>query len=205
MAAAIFLGFFVILGLGVVLVAMRGGPRGVRDTLEVGRKRPHARRIEFAVVGAIVLFGLAVPAVVLLGDQASAGPGGSTLTAEQKEGRVLFAEKCATCHTLEDANAVGRVGPDLDVLQPPQGADDQRDRGGSRRGQGPDARAGARGGRRQEGRGLHRRSRRSLAAAGRDARLRRSATSTRAGHARVVASRAPRQTRKLRAFRPQSP
>jgi mono/diheme cytochrome c family protein len=118
MAAAIFLGFFIILGLGVVLVALRGGPRGVRDTLEVGRKRPlHAA--EFAVAGAIVLFGLAVPAVVLMGDQASAGPGGTTLSAEEKEGRVLFAEKCATCHSLKDAGAVGRVGPNLDTLAPP--------------------------------------------------------------------------------------
>lgn len=118
MAAALFLAFFVISGLGVVLVAMRGGPRGVRDTLEVGRRRPlHAA--EFAVAGAIALFGIAVPAIVLLGDQAAAGPGGTTLTASQTEGRGLFAEKCATCHQLDDANAVGRVGPDLDELQPP--------------------------------------------------------------------------------------
>jgi mono/diheme cytochrome c family protein len=117
MAAAIFLVFFIALGLGVVLVAMRGGPRGVRDTLEVGRKRPlHA--VEFAVAGAIAMFGLAVPAVVLLGDQAAAGPGGSKLTAEQKDGRQLFAEKCATCHTLKDAGAVGKVGPNLDELAP---------------------------------------------------------------------------------------
>jgi mono/diheme cytochrome c family protein len=118
MAAAIFLGFFIVMGLGVVLVAMRGGPRGVRDTLEVGRRRPlHAA--EFAVAGAIALFGIAVPAVVLLGDQASAGPGGSKLTADQQQGRELFAKKCATCHTLKDAAAVGKVGPNLDVLQPP--------------------------------------------------------------------------------------
>ncbi len=117
MAAALVLLFFLILGLGVVLVAMRGGPRGVRDTLEVGRKRPlHAA--EFAVAGLIAVFGLAVPAVVLLGDQAAAGPGGTTLSADEKEGRVLFAEKCATCHTLKDAGAVGRVGPDLDQLAP---------------------------------------------------------------------------------------
>jgi len=117
MAAAIILVSFVALGLGVVLVAMRGGPRGMRDTLEVGRKRPlHAA--EFAVAGAIVLFGLAVPAIVLLGDQASAGPGGTTLSASEKDGRVLFAEKCATCHTLKDAGAVGKVGPDLDILAP---------------------------------------------------------------------------------------
>ena len=118
MAAAIFLGFFIVLGLGVVLVAMRGGPRGVRDTLEVGRKRP-LRWWEFGAASLIAVLGLAVPAIVLLGDQAAAGPGGSKLTASQKEGRVLFAEKCATCHTLADANAVGKVGPNLDVLQPP--------------------------------------------------------------------------------------
>ena len=119
MAAAIFLGFFIILGLGVVGVAMRGGPRGVRDTLEAGRKRP-LKPIEFAAVAATVLFGLAVPAVIILGDQAAAGPGGTKLNAEEKEGRQLFAARCATCHVLKDANAVGRVGPSLDVLQPPE-------------------------------------------------------------------------------------
>jgi cytochrome c6 len=118
MAAAIFLGFFIILGLGVVGVAMRGGPRGVRDTLEAGRKRP-LKPIEFLAVAATVLFGLAVPAVIILGDQASAGPGGTTLSAEEKEGRELFAAKCATCHTLKDSGSVGKVGPSLDVLQPP--------------------------------------------------------------------------------------
>jgi mono/diheme cytochrome c family protein len=116
MAALVFLGFFLVLGLGVVLVAMRGGPRGVRDTLERGRKRPlHAA--EFAVAGVIALFGLAVPAVVLLGDQAKAGPGGNTLSSAQSHGRELFSAKCATCHTLKDANAVGKVGPNLDELR----------------------------------------------------------------------------------------
>jgi mono/diheme cytochrome c family protein len=120
MAAALFLGFFLVLGLGVVLVAMRGGPRGVRDTLERGRKRP-LHVAEFAVAGVIALFGLAVPAVVLLGDQAKAGPGGENLSSSQAHGRELFNAKCATCHTLKDANAVGKVGPDLDILAPTSG------------------------------------------------------------------------------------
>lgn len=120
MAALAFVSFFVALGLGVVLVAMRGGPRGVRDTLERGRRRP-MRASEFAVAGAIALFGLIVPAVVLTSNQASAGPSGSTLTADQTHGRELFSSKCATCHTLADAGAVGRVGPDLDVLAPTEG------------------------------------------------------------------------------------
>jgi cytochrome c553 len=120
MAALIFVSVFVALGLGVVLVAMRGGPRGVRDTLERGRgERMHVA--EFAVVIAIVLFGLIVPALVLLGGQASAGPGGTQLSAENKHGRDLFFQRCATCHTLDDANAVGRVGPNLDILSPAPG------------------------------------------------------------------------------------
>jgi mono/diheme cytochrome c family protein len=120
MAAALVLAFFLILGLGVVFVAMRGGPRGVRDTLEAGRRRP-LHVAEFAITGVIALFGLAVPAFVLRGDQATAGPGGSELSAAQANGRQLFNAKCATCHTLGDANAVGKVGPDLDVLAPTAG------------------------------------------------------------------------------------
>ena len=135
MAALLFGSFFVALGLGVVLVAMRGGPRGVRDTLERGRRRPlHAA--EFFVAGAIALFGLVVPAVVLLSDQASAGPGGTTLSADLKSGRELFNLKCATCHTLGDAGAVGRVGPDLDVLAPTAGLTVNAIEQGRARGQG---------------------------------------------------------------------
>ena len=120
MAALLFMSFFVALGLGVVLVAMRGGPRGVRDTLERGRtQRLHVA--EFVIVGAMILFGLIVPGIIVTGDQAAAGPGGEKLSADLQEGRKLFNAKCATCHTLADANAVGRVGPDLDVLAPTKG------------------------------------------------------------------------------------
>ena len=140
---------------------MRGGPRGVRDTLERGRgERMHFA--EFAVVAAIILFGLVVPALVLMGDQASAGPGGEKLSTTQTEGRELFFERCATCHTLEDAGAVGRVGPNLDILAPAPGLTVNAIEEGRARGTGPDARAAARR-RRGQARGrLHRRSRRAL-------------------------------------------
>jgi mono/diheme cytochrome c family protein len=135
MAAIAFVSFFVALGLAVVLVAMRGGPRGVRDTLERGRRRPlHAG--EFALAGAIALFGLIVPAIVLSSDQASAGPGGTKLSADMQAGRVLFTDKCATCHTLQDSGAVGRVGPDLDVLAPTEGLTINAIKEGRARGQG---------------------------------------------------------------------
>ena len=41
------------------------------------------------------------------------------LTPAEKRGRELFGEKCAVCHTLAAANAIGKVGPNLDTLQPP--------------------------------------------------------------------------------------
>jgi mono/diheme cytochrome c family protein len=47
------------------------------------------------------------------------GPAAIKLTAAEVEGRKLFATTCATCHTLGAVHAVGRVGPNLDVLQPP--------------------------------------------------------------------------------------
>jgi mono/diheme cytochrome c family protein len=135
MAALIFVSIFIALGLGVVLVAMRGGPRGVRDTLERGRgERMHVA--EFAVVAAIVLFGLVVPAIVLMGDQAAAGPGGEKLSATNQEGRKLFAQRCATCHTLDDAGAVGKVGPNLDVLAPAPGLTENAIKEGRARGTG---------------------------------------------------------------------
>jgi mono/diheme cytochrome c family protein len=135
MAALAFVSFFVALGLAVVLVAMRGGPRGVRDTLERGRRRPlHAS--EFALAGAIALFGLIVPAIVLSSDQASAGPGGAKLSADLQSGRELFNQRCANCHTLADAGAVGRVGPDLDVLAPTAGLTLDAIEEGRARGQG---------------------------------------------------------------------
>jgi mono/diheme cytochrome c family protein len=135
MAALLFVSFFVALGLGVVLVAMRGGPRGVRDTLERGRRQP-LRATEFFIVAGITLFGLVVPAIVITSDQASAGPSGTKLSADLKSGREQFNAKCATCHTLSDAGAVGRVGPDLDLLAPTPGLTVDAIKEGRARGQG---------------------------------------------------------------------
>jgi mono/diheme cytochrome c family protein len=42
------------------------------------------------------------------------------LTEAEKHGRELFGLRCANCHTLKAANAIGRVGPNLDDLRPPR-------------------------------------------------------------------------------------
>jgi mono/diheme cytochrome c family protein len=76
-----------------------------------------------AIAAVCIGFGLVIPLLALLHNgntQADAAIGGIELTAAQEHGRQVFKERCATCHTLDDAGAVGMVGPDLDDLRPPQ-------------------------------------------------------------------------------------
>lgn len=56
-----------------------------------------------AAVGALALAGCG-----------GGGGGGSTVPANAPPGEKVFADNCATCHTLAAANASGTVGPDLD-------------------------------------------------------------------------------------------
>jgi mono/diheme cytochrome c family protein len=107
---------WVVIGAAVVFVAMRGGPRGARESLHTESKA--GQRVVWAVVVLAFAFGLAVPALVLArngADRDAVAVGGVKLTAEEQHGRVLFSESCAVCHTLAAANAQGHVGPNLDV------------------------------------------------------------------------------------------
>jgi len=108
--------FWILLGLGVFFVAMRGGPRGARQALHTESKV--GQRLLTAGIVVVFAFGLIVPALVLAfngNHKASVGVGGLHLTANQEKGRELFAHACAVCHTLEAVKSVGRIGPDLDV------------------------------------------------------------------------------------------
>lgn len=114
------LGFWLIIGFGVIFVALRGGPRGARESLHTQGR--FARRAIWTGITLLIAFAIAVPALVLAANsshRASAAPSGQHLNASATRGRTLFARACATCHTLHAANAVGRVGPNLDVLHPP--------------------------------------------------------------------------------------
>jgi cytochrome c551 len=72
----------------------------------------------FVMIG----FGIALPLILLHGNHAndSKQVGGVKLTAEARSGRELFGEHCAVCHTLAAANAIGKVGPNLDMVRPPK-------------------------------------------------------------------------------------
>ncbi len=120
--AVAFIGIWVALGIAIFLIALGGGPRRARDQLLSLRTRP-ARRAFAIVVGAVYVgLGIAIPAVVIAGNHGSdqAGQARTKLTPSQEHGRELFGRICQQCHTLAEANAVGKVGPDLDKLKPPK-------------------------------------------------------------------------------------
>jgi mono/diheme cytochrome c family protein len=121
-AAVIFVLVFLVLGLAVVFLAFSG-----RASVRYRRNAPtRAGRRFVAVVVAIVVVGLGLAVPLAIGvvngnDHAKSAPGGVDLNASQARGRTVFAKYCATCHTLKASNAVGKVGPNLDVLHPPKG------------------------------------------------------------------------------------
>ena len=120
MLALGFLALFLVIGLTVFFVAFRGGPKGHVQT-EAERKRRISRPVILGLAVVFIGFGLVIPLLSILHNadsQADAAIGGVKLTAAQEHGRQVFKERCATCHTLQDAGAVGRVGPNLDDLRP---------------------------------------------------------------------------------------
>jgi mono/diheme cytochrome c family protein len=137
-AALVFVLVFVALGLSVVFVAFSGGPRGVGRSR--GRPSRAGRRVVVAAVAIVVAgLGVAVPLAVGLvngDDHAKNAPGGVDLSASEVSGRTTFAKYCSTCHTLRASNAVGKVGPNLDVLHPPKGLILDAIKNGRARGQG---------------------------------------------------------------------
>jgi mono/diheme cytochrome c family protein len=121
LAVILFIAFWVVLALALFFIAARGGLGGARATFQ--RQSPGARRtFGFLFVVIYLGFGVAVPLIFLTGNHSNANAqvGGIKLTADEKQGRALFGQNCAVCHTLAGANAIGKVGPNLDQLQPPE-------------------------------------------------------------------------------------
>ena len=115
---AIFIGIFLIAGVVVVASAFSSqrkakaaGSSGSGKMLYVG--------VALCVVG----IGLAIPGLLLVNNGTKTSrdaSGGVVLTADQESGRVLFAQNCSTCHTLQASGAVGQTGPNLDMMVPPE-------------------------------------------------------------------------------------
>jgi mono/diheme cytochrome c family protein len=112
----VFVLFWLLVGLAVFFLAIRGGPRGARAALHT--ESTVSRRLVIAGVVVLFAFGLSVPALVLAfngKNKASVGVGGVHLTPAEQKGRELFARSCGYCHTLSATKSVGRIGPNLDI------------------------------------------------------------------------------------------
>jgi mono/diheme cytochrome c family protein len=120
LAVVFFVAFWVVLAFGLFFVAARGGLGGARATLQT-QTRGANRLAGAAFTIVLVGLGIALPTALLIGnhDNANGQVGGNRLTAGEKSGRELFGVHCGVCHTLAAANAIGKVGPNLDMLKPP--------------------------------------------------------------------------------------
>ena len=107
---------FVLLGAAVLFIAFSGGPGKAREAYLT---RGGAAFKVFVTVAFVVL-GVAVPALVLDNrDEASVGTGAlrsEHLTERESNGKSLFRQRCASCHTLGAVNARGVTGPNLDRI-----------------------------------------------------------------------------------------
>ena len=116
MAALAFVLLFVLLGLGVLFLAMRRGPKGARARRPPSRHGGRGVGLLFGL--ALVVLGIAVPAFVLAAESSrNSVPEASVaeLTETQLRGRELFGQRCRNCHTLKAAGASAKVGPTLDT------------------------------------------------------------------------------------------
>ena len=113
---------FVVLGLGVLFVAMSGGPKAARQRVQTQSRRGRRGATLLFVISLLVL-GIAIPAAVIATEKnRNSIPEANVkeLTELQKHGLELFDQRCKNCHALAAAKATARVGPNLDELQPPK-------------------------------------------------------------------------------------
>src|SRR4051812_4514700 len=102
MLTLVFVLIWVFLGLGLLLIALSGGPGGAVQRLQ-NQSRGGRRVWLVGFVLALIVLGFAVPfAVIESVDARDDVPRAnvSNLTASEKRGRELFGARCTLCHTL---------------------------------------------------------------------------------------------------------
>ena len=122
MTTLIFVLTWVLLGLGLLLIALSGGPSGALQRLQSQSRGSRKAWIGIFVLALLVL-GIGVPLAVISSVEARDDipeANVSNLTAAEQHGRELFGHRCTQCHTLAASNAVAQVGPNLDQLRPPK-------------------------------------------------------------------------------------
>lgn len=123
MAVLLFVIFWVVVAVALVVIGIRSGRGGAPATVNTSRGGRTYWYVGFALV--VLGFGIGVPVASSLGrdGDAKAIPTADIddLTPAQEHGRELFHQQCSLCHSLEAANAVAQVGPNLDTLRPTEG------------------------------------------------------------------------------------
>jgi mono/diheme cytochrome c family protein len=122
MTTVVFVLAWVLLGLGLLLIALSGGPSGALQRLQTQSRSGRKAAIVLFVLSLIVL-GVGVPLAVISSVEARDDipeANVSNLTSQEEHGRELFGRRCSQCHTLAASKAVAQVGPDLDTLRPPK-------------------------------------------------------------------------------------
>ena len=122
MLTVVFVLIWVILGLGLLLIALSGGPSGALQQLQ-SQSRGSRKAATILFVIALLVLGIGIPFAVISSVEARDDipeANVSNLTAAEQHGRELFGMRCAQCHTLKASKAVAQVGPDLDTLRPPK-------------------------------------------------------------------------------------
>jgi mono/diheme cytochrome c family protein len=120
MLTVLFVLVWVVLGVGLVLTALSGGPGGAAQRMmSTGRGARRAAAVLFVIALAALGFGVPAAVIAAVSDNDSIPEANvSDLTASEQHGRELFGLRCSFCHTLKAANAVAEIGPDLDQLRP---------------------------------------------------------------------------------------
>jgi mono/diheme cytochrome c family protein len=122
MTTLVFVLVWVVLALGLLLIALSGGPSGALQQLQ-SQSRGSRKAATVLFVIALLILGVGVPLAVISSVEARDDipeANVSNLTAAEQHGRELFGRRCAQCHTLSASKAVAQVGPDLDTLRPPK-------------------------------------------------------------------------------------
>ena len=115
---AIFIGIFLVAGI-VVIAAAFSSQRKAKAAGSSGSGKMLYLGVGLCVVG----IGLVIPGLLIVNNDKKTSrdaTGGVVLTADQESGRVLFAQNCSTCHTLQASGSVGQTGPNLDYMHPPE-------------------------------------------------------------------------------------
>lgn len=115
MESLLFLAPFVVLGVAVLFIAFSGGPGRAREAYMTRG----GRGFRVVILAIYLALGVGVPVAVIAARGDALGAGRLAATPEDAtlaRGKELFAQTCATCHSLGAVNARGVTGPSLDEL-----------------------------------------------------------------------------------------